>query len=133
MKRRMLEMRARADERWARTDERRAKAHRLWAKSEERYANAHKCAAEGQSAGAAKAEEGATKTDKGIDAMVKTMREEIATARRVQMEQGEKINILIDMQIEFRQDLKELAASQKLTDRKLQAYFDSLRKGRNGH
>lgn len=28
---------------------------------------------------------------------------------------------------------KELAESQKVTDRKLQAFIDSMRKGRNGH
>ena len=36
-------------------------------------------------------------------------------------------------QIAFRKELRELAASQRETDRQLQAFIRSLRRGSNGH
>ena len=55
-------------------------------------------------------------------------------------EVNEKINILIDAQIKTTEQIKGLAAgqaelkeSQKLTDRSLRAFIDSLRKGKNGN
>ena len=53
---------------------------------------------------------------------------------------NEKINILIDTQMETTEQIKTLAVgqakleeSQKLTDRALRAFIDSLRKGGNGN
>ena len=53
---------------------------------------------------------------------------------------NEKINILIDAQIETTEQISGLAAgqaelkeSQKLTERTLRAFIDSLRKGKNGN
>lgn len=55
-------------------------------------------------------------------------------------ELNEKINILIDRQMETTEQIKGLAAgqakleeSQKLTERTLRAFIDSLRKGGNGN
>jgi hypothetical protein len=55
-------------------------------------------------------------------------------------ELNEKINILIHAQVETSEQIKglgvdvaELTKSQKLTDRALRAFIDSLRKGGNGN
>ena len=64
-------------------------------------------------------------------------------AREKSREQDDKINILIQGQIETTEQIKRLAAntdkqiaelrrSQKLTQQTLRAFINSLRKGRNG-
>ena len=64
-------------------------------------------------------------------------------ARRVTRAQDEKINILIQSQIETTEQIKGLASntekeiaelrrSQKLTEQTLRAFINSLRKGGNG-
>ncbi|MBZ5723735.1 MAG: hypothetical protein LAP87_01955 [Acidobacteriia bacterium] len=47
-------------------------------------------------------------------------------------EQGNRINILIASQAELQQSLRELSEAQKVTETKMQAWFDSMRKGGNG-
>jgi len=52
--------------------------------------------------------------------------------RRARREWGEKVNILINAQIQAEDRITSLAESQKLTDQTLRAFIDSLRKGENG-
>lgn len=47
-------------------------------------------------------------------------------------EQDEKINILIQSQMETTQQINKLTASQKRTDKVLRAFIKSLGKDRNG-
>jgi len=68
-------------------------------------------------------------------------------ARKASREQDQKINILVQAQMETTEQIKGLAAghakaesemaelrnSQKLTDEALRAFIDSLRKGGNGN
>ena len=53
-------------------------------------------------------------------------------ARREMRHQDDKITIMIDAQIKNEERFAELAASQKHTDRRLDALIDIIREGRNG-
>jgi len=53
-------------------------------------------------------------------------------ARREMRQQDDKITIMIDAQIKNEERFAELAASQKHTDRRLDALIDIIRDGRNG-
>jgi hypothetical protein len=58
---------------------------------------------------------------------------EIAAIRKL-LHSGMKMLVkLEEMQAETRKDLKELAAAQLLTEKKLQTLIDSLTRARNGH
>jgi len=52
--------------------------------------------------------------------------------RRARQEWGERVNMLINAQIQAEDRIKDLADSQKLTDQTLRAFINSLRKGENG-
>jgi hypothetical protein len=47
-------------------------------------------------------------------------------------EQDEKINILIQSQMETTEQINKLGRQQKLTQQALRAFINSLRKGQNG-
>lgn len=53
-------------------------------------------------------------------------------ARRELRQQDDKITIMIDAQLKNEERFAELAASQKHTDRRLEALIDIIREGRNG-
>ncbi len=53
-------------------------------------------------------------------------------ARREMRQQDDKITIMIDAQIKNETRFAELAASQKQTDRRLDALIEIIREGRNG-
>jgi len=53
-------------------------------------------------------------------------------ARREMRQQDDKITIMIDAQIKNEERFADLAASQKHTDRRLDALIDIIREGRNG-
>ena len=53
-------------------------------------------------------------------------------ARRQARQQDDKITIMIDAQIKNEERFKELAESQKHTDRRLDALIDIVKNGRNG-
>ena len=130
-------------EEFLRGDEsRRAESRKQWEESQIRWEKVEKRSRAAQNR--------SIKTEHLITALTRVVKEETESMhqlREVQKEQGEKINILIDGQIELRQQMgemsqkigeltvsvKELTAAQKETDRKMAAYFDSLREGRNGH
>jgi D-serine deaminase-like pyridoxal phosphate-dependent protein len=53
-------------------------------------------------------------------------------ARREMRQQDDKITIMMDAQIKNEDRFADLAASQKNTDRRLDALIDIIREGRNG-
>ena len=88
--------------------------------------------------------------DQRLDRAERILVRIVQAGRRTRSEWSYKINILIDAQIrheaiineqlkevavaqaEFKREMADLARSQKLTDKSLRAFIDSLRKGRNG-
>ena len=56
----------------------------------------------------------------------------IRAGRRARKEWNEKVNILINAQIETEEAMRELATEQKLTKQALRNFIDSSRKNRNG-
>jgi cytoplasmic iron level regulating protein YaaA (DUF328/UPF0246 family) len=77
--------------------------------------------------------------EKRIDRAERMIKMLARAGRRVRQEWGEKVNILINAQIETEEQMHNLAAaqaelarSQKLTDQALRAFINSLRKGRYG-
>lgn len=53
-------------------------------------------------------------------------------ARREMRQQDDKITIMMDAQIKNEERFAELAESQKLTNRRLDALIEIVREGRNG-
>ena len=79
------------------------------------------------------------RTERILTLFVRAGRRARSEWREQSRAQDEKINILIQTQIETTEQIKALAAgqadlarSQKLTDQALRAFINSLRKGRNG-
>ncbi|MBZ5725808.1 MAG: hypothetical protein LAP87_12515 [Acidobacteriia bacterium] len=65
----------------------------------------------------------------GINKLIKHGMRMIETSRA---EWDRKFNALVDAQMRTEEQLRQLAAAQKVTDKKFQAFLDSMRKGRNG-
>ena len=75
-----------------------------------------------------------------INILINTQMQNQEHWRAQSNELNEKLNILIDAQIKTTEQIEGLAAgqaelkeAQKLTDRSLRAFIDSLRKGKNGN
>jgi len=144
----LLEMQAHNEEAQARNQQAQAQNELRWAESRKQWEESQIRWEKVEKRSRA-AQNRSIKTEHLITALTRVVKEETESMhqlREVQKEQGEKINILIDGQIELRQQMgemsqkigeltvsvKELTAAQKETDRKMAAYFDS-REGRNGH
>ena len=73
------------------------------------------------------------KFNKRMDAIAKIIHHGMRLLVTNKEETDRKVNALIEAQLGTEASLKELAAAQKVTDQKLQAFIDSLQQGRNGH
>lgn len=78
--------------------------------------------------------------DERVDGIAKLLQQGMRLVVNFQNEANQKINVLIDSQQRtddrFRETdakFRELAEAQKVTEQTLQAFIESLQRGRNGH
>jgi hypothetical protein len=71
--------------------------------------------------------------DDKIDILIQTQMETTEQINRLTAETNEQINKLISSHALHEKEMAELRRAQKLTHRELQALIKSLRKGRNGN
>jgi len=69
---------------------------------------------------------------KRIDATTKLIQAGMKMLVKYKADTDRNINALIESQFRLDEEMAALAASQRITDRKFQAFMDSLRKGGNG-